>query len=144
MIAVTVFVVLLVIGGAQDGAERWDAQYSSAGRVGTLRLDKLVSHSVGKPPPILKWSGTFTPDDGGLGRRVTLAESLPGGDEQGRRGMQVRVRLVDPDSGEVFLESRSRAFTNWLEGLAVLVVGFASLGGVALWRARSRRQDGRA
>ncbi len=140
VITVIVFAVLLVIGGAQDGTERWHAQYGSSGTVGTLRLDKRVTHSVGKPPPIEKWTGTFIPDDGGLRRRVTLAESLPGGDDAGRPGLQVRVRLADRDSDEVYLESRSRAFTNWLEGVAVLVVGFAILGGVALWRATRRRQ----
>lgn len=129
--------VLLVVGMVQDGVIRYRATHDE-GIVGTLTLERTVEISVGRPPPVESWSGTFRSEDGALLRAVRLAEELPGGDATGRPGDPVRVRWHPESPGEVFLADDSRAFRNWLEGATFLTCFFALLGVVVFIRRRRR------
>lgn len=131
-------VAVLYVGGmVQEGVSRYRATHDE-GIVGTLTLERTVQISVGRPPPVESWSGTFRSDDGAVGRTVRLAEELPGGDATGRPGVRVRVRWDAETPGEVVLADDSRAFRNWLESVTFLTCSFALLGFVMFLRHRRR------
>jgi hypothetical protein len=138
VITIGAFVMLLLIGAATDGVERWNIQYRGAGMTGTLRLERTVETSVGRPPPITSWAGTYTSHDGSVERFVRLGESLPD-DVAGRAGSVVPVRWQADEPDVVFLADGSRAFTNWVEGKVFLAVGGALIALVAIWRRRRHR-----
>jgi hypothetical protein len=135
VIAIGAVVVLLFIAAATDGVERWRVQYRDAGVTGTLRLERTVETSVGRPPPITSWAGTYTSHDGSVERFVRLGESLPD-DVAGRAGSVVPVRRQADDPDVVFLADGSRAFTNRVEGNVFLAVIAALIALAVIWRRR--------
>lgn len=136
---IIVFGVLVALGSVFDGMDRWTSVHGS-GTLGTLRLERIVTTSVGRPPSIEQWGGTFRSDDGRVETFAVLEEPLPGGDSAGAPGQEFRVRQSISDRGQVFLASDSKAFRNWVEGEFFLVVAFGLVGAVLLWvRARKRR-----
>lgn len=138
-----VLAVLYVVGSAIDGVERWRVQNGDTGETGSLVLERTVRKSVGRPPGITSWAGTYSSDNGAVERFVRLGESLPD-DVAARPGSVLAVRWQEDDPEIVFLAEGSRAFTNWLESMVFLAVTlpFFLLAFVLWRRGRARTSTG--
>jgi hypothetical protein len=102
---------------------------------GTLVLSEKVLVSVGRPPPITSWRGTFTSDDRSVVESVRLAEPVPSGQDFAGARIDARWSPRTPDKG--FLAD-SRAYANWAAAAIFFVVsnGLLVLVALIMWRRR--------